>query len=78
LTYEKPKINWIELMSKKKTTQTSIDGNVEVRRSEDKIVNPDHRLEITDEEWTNASRLFRTASTGACGWPPDTFPIDMS
>jgi hypothetical protein len=28
--------------------------------------NPDRRLQITDEEWTNASRAFRSASAGAC------------
>jgi hypothetical protein len=28
--------------------------------------NPERRLQITDEEWTNASRAFRSASAGAC------------
>jgi hypothetical protein len=29
-------------------------------------VNRDRRLEISDQEWTNASRAFRSASAGAC------------
>jgi len=29
------------------------------------FANREHRLEISDEEWTNASRAFRTASWGA-------------
>ncbi|GIJ85581.1 hypothetical protein Asppvi_004440 [Aspergillus pseudoviridinutans] len=28
--------------------------------------NPERRLQITDEEWTNASRAFRSASASAC------------
>lgn len=30
------------------------------------FANSANRLEISDEEWTNASRAFRTASWGAC------------
>ncbi|KAJ9224430.1 hypothetical protein DTO027B5_5915 [Paecilomyces variotii] len=30
------------------------------------LANRANRLEITDEEWTNASRMMRTASWGAC------------
>lgn len=43
------------------------------------LANRANRLEITDEEWTNASRMMRTASWGACWYlittgehPPDS------
>lgn len=66
LTYEKPKLNWRELMSRKKETNHAVDNNQALRNSKDGDVNRNNHLEVTEEEWTNASRLFRTASTGAC------------
>ncbi len=66
LTYEAPKIQWREFLSRKKTTHTDVtDPHAS---GAEKITGnaTDGRLEITDEEWANASRLFRTASTGAC------------
>ncbi|KAF2105427.1 transmembrane amino acid transporter protein-domain-containing protein [Lophiotrema nucula] len=66
LTLEAPKIQWKEFLSRKKKTHTDVDApNASPGKNVGTIVG-DGRLEISDEEWTNASRLFRTASTGAC------------
>lgn len=68
-----PKTNWRELILRKKPASEreqdlqadaddkrgSVAPNVNISSRED-------RLQITDEEWTNASRAFRTASWGAC------------
>lgn len=68
-----PKTNWRELILRKKPASEreqdlqaddddkrgSVAPNVNISTRED-------RLQITDEEWTNASRAFRTASWGAC------------
>lgn len=65
-TLESPKLNWRDIVLRKKAGHGS--GNENQHESISKAVaegNP-HRLEITDEEWTNASRAFRTASWGAC------------
>jgi hypothetical protein len=60
---QQQRLNWREIILRKKNEATV----------EPPTFNPDlahleasHRLEITDEEWTNASRAFRTASWGAC------------
>ena len=60
---QSPRLNWREVVLRKKN-----ESGVEPP-----VFDPDHahfaashRLEITDEEWTNASRAFRTASWGAC------------
>lgn len=61
-TLESPGTNWREIVLRKKTDHpTSPDAPVI-----DHEADFSHRLEITDEEWTNASRMFRTASWGAC------------
>ena len=66
-SHESTKTNWREIVLRKKTEHpTNADAPVV-----DAVVDPTHtdfthRLEITDEEWTNASRAFRTASWGAC------------
>lgn len=59
-TYEAPKLSWRDFVSKKKP------HGVEESHLEAKDFNADHRLHISDEEWTNASRAFRSASWGAC------------
>lgn len=65
--YESPKLNWREVMSRKKTEQQQPEGhNHDRSKSVDDTFAHSNRIEITDEEWTNASRAFRTASWGAC------------
>ena len=66
LTLEVPSLNWREIVLRKKNTHNEISGDSGMYVSEDKLADTKNRLEITDEEWTNASRMFRTASTGAC------------
>ena len=66
-TFESPKLNWREIVLRKKTGH----DEKEVTHSSqhltgENFADPAHRLEISDEEWTNASRAFRTASWGAC------------
>ena len=62
-----PKLAWREILLRKKNATEN--GEVEVNHSahltEKDFGNTAHRLEISDEEWTNASRMFRTASWGA-------------
>lgn len=60
----KPKTNWAALLTSKK--EAGPDAREVARQNmptEHELAN---RIEITDEEWTNASRAFRTASAGAC------------
>ena len=64
LTLEKPRTNWSNMLSKKKTA-----GEVDVAANmptEEELASRENRVDISDEEWTNASRAFRTASAGAC------------
>lgn len=68
LTLEAPKTNWKALMFQKKTS-TENDANnrgSEHLPSGGELANRSNRAEITDQEWTNASRAYRTASGGAC------------
>jgi hypothetical protein len=63
---EAPKTDWREILLRKKK---SAEGQTPVSHlTADDFANREHRLEISDEEWTNASRMFRTASWGACGF----------
>ncbi|PNY24534.1 Uncharacterized protein TCAP_05513 [Tolypocladium capitatum] len=63
-TIEPTKTNWREILLRKKNAEPP---EPEVHTpTEDELANRANRLEITDEEWTNASRAFRTASWGAC------------
>jgi hypothetical protein len=59
----KAKLNWRQLMSGNK--QTDVNERAAHDHTEVNLANKHNRLEITDEEWTNASRAFRTASGGA-------------
>lgn len=75
LALESPKLNWREWFSRRKhavETDTPVGAVV----SSTPITSPgekgpadaeqSHRVDITDEEWENASRALRTASAGAC------------
>lgn len=64
-TYETPKTNWREILLRKKNEEEVAEESVR-ELTEDILSNPNRRLEITDEEWANASRAFRTTSWGAC------------
>jgi len=66
---EAPKTDWREIILRKKNPAgiEGTNGTAPVSHlTADDYANRDHRLEISDEEWTNASRMFRTASWGAC------------
>lgn len=63
--YEAPKTNWKGLILRNKKKEPADVANLQ-QASDRKFSTAEGRLEITDEEWTNASRAFRTASWGAC------------
>lgn len=62
---DSPVLNWREIILRKKAKHPDAPAN-EVHLTADNFANRSHRAEITDEEWTNASRAYRTASWGAC------------
>ena len=69
-TLESPQLQWRTLLSGKKkknnvNTESNGEGEGPKRSADVNLGNPANRLEISDEEWTNASRAFRTASWGA-------------
>ncbi|MCJ1333212.1 hypothetical protein MMC10_009906 [Thelotrema lepadinum] len=57
---EAPKTQWNKFFSRK--PKASADRGTEINPTTPKV----NAFEISDEEWTNASRAFRTASAGAC------------
>lgn len=59
---EAPKLQWRELMSGKSVSHNASGDQTQTDRL---FANRESRLQISDEEWTNASRSFRTASAGA-------------
>lgn len=61
-----PVLNWREIILRKKGASTETDPANEVHLTADDFANRENRATITDEEWTNASRAYRTASWGAC------------
>ena len=69
-TLVSPKLAWREIVLRKK--KNANESGVEEppahtsHLTEKDFGDRSHRLEISDEEWTNASRMFRTASWGAC------------
>ena len=69
-SFDSPNTNWREILLRKKTAVgTGKEGpgaQPTQHLTEADFANSEHRLEISDEEWTNASRAFRTASWGAC------------
>ncbi|KAJ6113429.1 hypothetical protein N7523_006746 [Penicillium sp. IBT 18751x] len=65
LALEAPHWNVLQLFRKK--SQLDAQDNLPVTTlTEADFRNPERRLQISDEEWTNASRAFRSASAGAC------------
>ena len=63
---EAPKLRWREIINGKMVKDAQqIDGGAEGKVPEVNFANEENRLQITDEEWTNASRAMRTASWGA-------------
>jgi hypothetical protein len=63
-TIENTGTNWREILLRKKQEHPTLDNAPALDRDTEYQLS--HRLDITDEEWTNASRAFRTASWGAC------------
>lgn len=61
---EAPKLEWRELLSRKAAPHEA--GGDQVKPDTKlNLTNRENRLHVSDEEWTNASRSFRTASAGA-------------
>lgn len=65
-----PKLRWAEVLQRKKQPHDvggadAVAASAEKSHSEVNFANPEARLRISDEEWSNASRAFRTASWGA-------------
>lgn len=67
--FESPSLNWREIVLRKKPSNDVSDDNHEAAAQ--KVANTSDKYGISDEEWTNASRAFRTASWGACESFPD-------
>lgn len=57
-----PKTSWKEIVLRKKNT----DDVAHADHAGSEVAQHSNHLEISDDEWTNASRAFRTASWGAC------------
>lgn len=80
-SYAPPKTHWGSTLFRKKTSDdaqldhaddapgalfTEKDDERRPSHAQLNLSNRAQRLEITDKEWTDASRAFRTASAGAC------------
>lgn len=53
-----PRTNWARMLVKRKSNKLDANSGVDAPG----------RAQVTDEEWTNANRMMRTASSGACGF----------
>ena len=66
---EPPKLRWREILNRTSAKDADKTGAVAeregVKATEANFATPESRLLISDEEWTNASRALRTASSGA-------------
>ncbi|KAI0484034.1 transmembrane amino acid transporter protein-domain-containing protein [Xylariaceae sp. FL0804] len=63
---ESPQMKWVELLGGKKKAGSGSDEPAPAAHTNNvSLSHQEGRLQITDEEWTNASRAFRTASWGA-------------
>jgi hypothetical protein len=78
-----PKTNWREILLRKKPAHdVGADGNVSNGSGDEEkhdlhnlnLAKKENRLEISDQEWSDASRAFRTASWGACFYLITTGP----
>jgi hypothetical protein len=67
-TFEPPSTVWWHTILKKKESTVEVEptGDSPHALTAADFAKRENRLEITDEEWTNASRALRTASWGAC------------
>jgi hypothetical protein len=65
LTLESPVMNIRQLLAGKSHQDNRNDIPV-THLTGDNFRSLENRLQITDEEWANASRSFRSASWGAC------------
>lgn len=72
LSLEPPVLNVRQLFRRKDAHGDQSEGPT-VTLTEDDFKNRERRLEITDEEWTNASRSIRSASWGACRRNPTSY-----
>lgn len=79
-----PRTNWRELILRKKPAaereqdlQADSDDKRASLATDLNLSSQANRLEITDEEWTNASRAFRTASWGACFYLIGSLPTSL-
>jgi hypothetical protein len=68
-TIESPHTNWREIVLRKKAPNVIEATSERTDLTEKDFSSVSNRLEISNEEWTNASRAFRTASWGACKFP---------
>lgn len=73
---EPPHTKWKSLLIGKKDHEKNEEGDVVPGVSP--AVVSSGRLEISDKEWTDASRAFRTASWGACECFPFSFFLLLS
>ncbi|KAJ5160362.1 uncharacterized protein N7482_007366 [Penicillium canariense] len=65
LTFEPPVLNFWGILAAKRESHEHNDLPTTTLTADD-FTHRDRRLLITDEEWSNASRSFRSASWGAC------------
>lgn len=63
---ESPKLNWRALWNRKTKNDAGPDANgVGPKQIDLNLAKEENRLAISDQEWTDASRAFRSASWGA-------------
>jgi hypothetical protein len=62
----KPKTNWREILLRKKPENDDVASPSHTQGIAVNFAKQSTRAAISDDEWTNASRAFRTASSGAC------------
>lgn len=65
LTLESPTLNLRHVLGGKRGAQDH-DHQITTHLTASDFTHRERRIMITDEEWTNASRAFRSASWGAC------------
>ncbi|KAF2165710.1 hypothetical protein M409DRAFT_67077 [Zasmidium cellare ATCC 36951] len=66
--YESPKLRWRQILSRKKEArniQDEQDAEVAQNVTNVNFAKKENRIQISDQEWENASRALRTASWGA-------------